>query len=116
MKIFLWIIVFILSVILFSVLGNYAGGALYLHLSGVPATQVTWWTLYEGIHLPFKHHNFASAVWGSVLTAWIVFLPVLIMVIYLWLYFMPKSGSLYGNARFANNKELEVFHYKSDQN
>lgn len=105
-----------MAVLICTIVGNYAGGALYLHQIGMPISQVTWWTLYDGVHLPFNHPNFSSAVWGGVLTAWIFFLPILIVVIVLWLYLMPKKNSLYGNARFANNKELEPFHYKGDIN
>lgn len=116
MKVFVWVVVFLLAVVIFTVIGNYSGGALYLHLAGVPVSQVTWWTLYNGVHLPIKHPDFPSAIWGSVLTAWIIFLPVLVTVVVLWLNFSPKNKSLYGNARFANNKELEPFHYKGDYN
>ncbi|EQB98964.1 hypothetical protein B738_21183 [Photorhabdus temperata subsp. temperata M1021] len=106
---------FLLAVVICTIIGNYSGGALYLYLSSVPVSHVTWWTLYNGVHLPFKHPDFASAIWGSVLTAWIMFLPVLVVIIVLWLHFMPKS-SLYGNARFANDRELEPFHYKGEYN
>jgi uncharacterized membrane protein len=116
MKVFLLVILFLLVVVIFAVIGNYSGGVLYLHLAEHPINQVTWWTLYNGVHLPYKHPDFSSAIWGSVLTAWIVFLPVLVVVVVLWLHFIPKNKSLYGNAKFANNKELEVFHYKGDYN
>lgn len=116
MKILLWIIIFVVAVVICIVIGNYAGGALYLHLAGYSFSEVTWWTLYNGVHLPYRHPEFSSAIWGSVLTAWIIFLPVLVVVVVLWLHFIPKNNSLYGNARFANNRELEVFHYKGDYN
>lgn len=117
MKLYLiWGIVFVIAAALAVVVGNYAGGALYLYLAGVPVTDVTWETLYNGVHLPYKHPDFSSAIWGSVLAAWIVFLPVLITIVVIWLVLLPKNQSLYGNARFANNKEMEVFHYKGDYN
>lgn len=116
MKLLIWAVIFLLAILLCTAIGNYAGGALYLYLSGVPVSQVTWWTLYNGVHLPFRHPDFSYAVWGSVLTAWIIFLPVLITFIVLWLYLMPKNNSLYGNARFANNRELESLHYRGDYN
>lgn len=115
-KFILWASVFIVAEIVCVIIANYSGGALYLYLAGFPARNVTWETLYIGVQLPYKHHDFSSAIWGSVLAAWIVFLPVLITVVTIWLYLLPKNNSLYGNARFANNKELEVFHYKGDYN
>ncbi|PHM25041.1 hypothetical protein [Xenorhabdus budapestensis] len=111
---FLGITIWILAVVACVVMGNYSGGALHLYLSDVSVSQVTWWSLYHSVHLPFQHPDFASAVWGGVLAAWIAFLPVFVAIIFLWLYFMPKTKSLYGNARFANNRELEPLHYKGD--
>lgn len=115
-KYLIWAVVFIIAVMLSVVTGNYAGGALYLYLTGVPVINVTWDTLYNGVHLPYKHPQFASAIWGSVLAAWIVFLPVLITVVTIWLFLLTENKSLYGNARFATNKEMEAFHYKGDYN
>jgi len=115
-KFIIWVSVFILAEIMCIIIANYSGGALYLYLAGMPASSVSWDTLYNGVHLPYKHHDFSSAIWGSVLAAWIVFLPVLITIVTIWLYLLPKNKSLYGNARFANNKELEAFHYKGDYN
>lgn len=115
-NILIWFLLFILASVACVVIGNYSGGMLYLYLADMPLSSVEWSTLYDGVHLPYKHHDFASAIWGSVLAAWIVFLPVFVAIITVWLYLLPKSNSLYGNARFANNKELEPFHYKGDYN
>lgn len=115
-KYLIWTVIFIVAVILSVIIGNYSGGALYLYLAGTSASNVTWDTLYNGVHLPYKHPDFSSAIWGSVLAAWIVFIPVLITVVTIWLFLLPKNKSLYGNARFATNKEMEVFHYKGDYN
>lgn len=117
MKLYLiWAVVFIAAVGLSIVVGNYSGGALYLYLSGMPVSDVLWGTLYKAIRVPYSHPHFTNAVWGCVLAAWVFFLPVLISVITIWMLLLPKNKSLYGDARFASNKELEAFHYKGDYN
>lgn len=113
-KILFFLFFFIIAVLLCSVIGNYSGGALYLYLSGQGIDSLSWLTLYEAVHLPYKHPDFASAIWGSVLAVWIFFLPVLIAVITIWLYQLQKGEALYGKARFANDKELKPFHYIGD--
>jgi len=113
---FILVAAFIASLVACVVIGNYSGGALYLYLSDIPASNVSWYTLYNGIHLNYKDKNFVNAVWGCAIAAWIVFLPVLISVITIWTYLRPNNKGLHGNARFANNKEMEKFHYKGDYN
>lgn len=108
--------IFIASVLLCVVVGNYSGGALYFYLAKIPVSNVTWYSLYDGIHLSVKDRNFVNAVWGAALAVWIIFLPVMVTLITIWSYMRPNNKGLHGNARFANNKELERFHYKGDYN
>lgn len=107
-------VIFIIALILFSIIGIYSGGALYLYLMNDDVSFVTYKTLYTALHLPFRSAGFANAIWSACLTVWIALLPVFVLIVFLFMHFMKRKESLYGNARFANNKELEPFHYTGD--
>lgn len=111
---FICIMAFLLGIPFFLVVGNYSGGCLFLYLKSIPVSEVTWWTLYDAAQLPYKHPDFSKAIWGCVLAVWIVFLAVFSAVMTIWLYLLPRNKALYGDARFANDKELASFHYKGD--
>lgn len=111
---FTWMLIFIIAMIICVIGGNYAGASLYHYLAGKSISSIGWYSLYDGVTLNYKHPDFTSAVWGSILAVWIVFLPVLSAVIAMWLNLLPKKQKLYGNARFANNREMEAFHYVGD--
>lgn len=93
--------------------GVYAGGALFLKLTGSPVSGLTWNTLWDARHLPFTDRRLLFLPWSWCATAALTFLPVCLTLVALWTRLKPRT-SLHGDARFANARELKQFEYRGD--
>lgn len=100
------LIVFLVAFLLFSIAGQYVGGAIFLKLTNIPFEYLSFNTLYVNWFdysndldiLPYlKISIAASAVFA--------FLPLLIGL--LAVIFGFKKEEIHGSARFANDIELE---------
>ncbi|WP_324729664.1 hypothetical protein [Pseudomonas chlororaphis] len=98
---------------LFFVLGVYAGGALFLLLTGGGYSSVTWHTLLDAADLAWNDRRLVFLPWAWCATAAITFLPIALTLLSYFLRLKPVS-SLHGDARFANNKELALFEYSGE--
>jgi TRAP-type C4-dicarboxylate transport system permease small subunit len=95
------------------VIGLYAGGAMFLHLTGAQLSSVSWDTLWEARHTPWKDTRVLYLPWSWCMTAAITFLPVGFALMAFFFRLKAKT-TLHGDARFANNKELRQFEYKGE--
>lgn len=96
-----------------AVLGLYAGGALFLKLTGASLWQVQWDTLWQARHLAWNDPRMLYLPWSWCLMAALTFLPVGLTLISLLYRLKPKT-SLHGDARFANARELKMFEYRGE--
>jgi TRAP-type C4-dicarboxylate transport system permease small subunit len=95
------------------VIGLYAGGAMFLHLTGAQLSSVSWDTLWEARHTPWKDTRVLYLPWSWCVTAAITFLPVGFALMAFFFRLKAKT-TLHGDARFANNRELRQFEYKGE--
>ncbi|WP_054092982.1 hypothetical protein, partial [Pseudomonas savastanoi] len=83
------------------VIGLYAGGALFLHLTQGHFAGLSWDTLWEARKLPWNDRRMLYVPWSWCVTAALTFLPVGITLMAIFMRLKPKT-SLHGDARFAN--------------
>ncbi|WP_411566798.1 hypothetical protein ACLIN3_27180 (plasmid) [Pseudomonas orientalis] len=95
------------------VVGLYAGGALFLHLTAGHLATLTWSTLWDARHIPFNDSRILYLPWSWCVTAALTFLPAGATLMAIFMRLKPKT-SLHGDARFANNRELRQFEYKGE--
>lgn len=104
-------IVFMMAVCF--VIGLYAGGAMFLHLTQGHFAGLSWDTLWETRKLAWNDRRMLYVPWSWCVTAALTFLPVGITLMALFVRLKPKT-SLHGDARFANNRELRQFEYQGE--
>ena len=97
---------------LFFVFGLYAGGSLFLLLTG-GVGSVSWHTLIDASNLALNDGRLVFLPWAWCATLAITLLPIGITLMAFFLRLKPVT-SLHGNARFANNAELRDFEYKGE--
>lgn len=95
------------------VAGIYAGGAVFLQLTGGHLSTVAWDTLWEARHLQLTDVRLLYLPWSWCITAAITFLPVAFALMSLFMRLKPRT-SLHGEARFATERELRQFEYKGE--
>lgn len=103
----------LVMMVVFFVVGVYAGGALFLKLTGSVISGLTWDTLWDARHLPLSDRRLLYLPWSWCLTAALTFLPACLTLAALWTRLKPRT-SLHGDARFANARELRQFEYKGE--
>ncbi|WP_421556719.1 hypothetical protein [Pseudomonas kitaguniensis] len=106
------LMVLVLMVVCF-VAGNYAGGAMFLKLTGGQLSALSFTTLWETRRLPLSDPRVLYVPWSWCVTAAITFLPVGFALMSFFMRLKPVS-SLHGDARFANARELRQFEYKGE--
>jgi type IV secretory pathway TraG/TraD family ATPase VirD4 len=116
MKFFYFILLFLCALVISSGIGFLSGNMLNQYLNNEGLLSFSLYSLNNGIHCYYKDPRFAHAFFGIAIAAGFSFLPVFISVFFLWAQFMGRNKSLYGDARFANNRELKPFHYNGDYN
>ena len=99
--------------VVFSVMGIYAGGALFLQLTDGNSNGVTWHTLIDAGRFSVTDRRLVYLPWSWCATAAIALLPIGVSLMALFMRMKPVS-SLHGDARFANDKELSLFEYKGE--
>lgn len=104
-------LVILLLTVVFAVLGLYAGGALFLQLTEGSYSGATWHTLIDAGEFSFTDKRLVYLPWSWCAMGGITFLPIGLSLLAYFMRLKPVS-SLHGNARFANDKELDLFEYK----
>ncbi|HDL7537457.1 hypothetical protein [Yersinia ruckeri] len=102
-----------IMMMVFFIIGLYAGGATYLAMIGGDFRQVTIMTLFNAGEIHLMDRNRLYLPWAWCVTAALTFLPVGMTLLALFLGTNKKS-SLHGDARFANNSELRAFKYRGN--
>ena len=95
------------------VIGLYAGGAVFLHWTGGSIDGLSWNTLWEARHAPWKDTRVLYLPWSWCVTAAITFLPVGFALMAFFFRLKPKT-TLHGDARFANEREMRLFEYQGE--
>lgn len=108
----LTLLILLLMVVCF-VAGLYAGGAVFLQLTGGHLSSVAWNTLWEARHLPFTDNRLLYLPWSWCITAAITFLPVGFALMAVFMRLKPRT-SLHGDAKFATDRELRQFEYQGE--
>lgn len=103
----------LLMVAVFFVLGLYAGGWVFLLLTGGEVEAVSYRTLLDARHYPLSDRRMVFLPWSWCVTAALTFLPLGLTLLALFWRFKPQR-SLHGDARFANDRELRAFEYQGD--
>jgi hypothetical protein len=94
-------------------IGLYAGGAVFLHLTGAQLSSVSWDTLWQARQTPWKDTRVLYLPWCWCITAAITFLPVGFALMAFFFRLKPKT-TLHGDARFANEREMRLFEYQGE--
>lgn len=108
----LLLLVLVLVIVCF-IGGCYAGGAVFLKLTGGKIGSVSLTTLWDARHLPLNDRRILYLPWSWCVTAAITFLPIGIALFSLLMRLNPVSA-LHGDARFANARELRQFEYMGE--
>lgn len=98
---------------LFFVLGMYAGGAVYLWMTGGDIHQVSFNTLLSVGDISISNRQKIFLPWAWCVTAALTFLPTGLTLLILF-GGMNKQKNLHGNAHFATDRELKAFEYKGN--
>ncbi|HAS8353305.1 TPA: hypothetical protein I7721_19660 [Vibrio vulnificus] len=101
----------IVLMIVFFVIGLYVGGGVYLTLTGGDFRQAALNTLLNAGDFSLTDRQKVFLPWSWCVTVALTFLPVGLTVFVLFLG-KNKKTTLHGDARFANNKELDAFKYR----
>lgn len=109
-KLTLFVLVLML---VFFVIGLYAGGAMFLHLTAGHLAALSWSTLWDARDTPLNDRRILYLPWSWCVTAAVTFMPAGVTVMAIFMRLKPTT-SLHGDARFANNKELRQFEYKGE--
>lgn len=109
------IVVFLMMFAIFGTIGQHVGSMVFLSMRGLPLGDASPLLLYqilgyyqEGILSPPVQRTFFIS--GGVSVA-VMILPPLLMMIGL---LIKRKASLHGDARFANNRELQPYIYNGD--
>ncbi|WP_440057893.1 hypothetical protein [Pseudomonas fragariae (ex Marin et al. 2024)] len=106
-------IMIIVLVVAFFIGGLYAGGALFLKLTGGDFGTLSYHTLWDARTLPLTDRRLLFLPWSWCATAALTFLPTGFFLLSVFLRLKPIS-SLHGDARFANESELRLFQYEGE--
>ena len=95
------------------VIGLYAGGALFLHLTHAPLAGLSWDTLWQARTISWNDKRVLYLPWSWCVTAGLTFLPAGAALLAIFFRLKPKT-TLHGDARFANDRELRQFEYAGE--
>lgn len=98
----------------FFVIGLYAGAATYLFLTTDSTAGTSFMTLFDANQQALSGRAEVWLPWSWAVTVGLTFLPAGVSILALLCRIKPQQSNLHGNARFANNKELEQFAYKGE--
>ncbi|EEF2701803.1 hypothetical protein FVB86_20695 [Salmonella enterica] len=104
--------VILVLVVVFFIIGLYAGGWTWLYFLGVPNPSPSLFTLLDqgGVHSLTDKAKMLLP-WAWCVTAAITFLPVGITLLALFGRSDGNRQDLHGSARFANKRELKRIWY-----
>lgn len=100
-------------IVVFFIGGLYAGAATFLQLTTGSMAGMSLMTLIEVSEQSSIQGLSVYLPWSWAVTAAITFLPVG-MTLLLLMGRIKGPNDLHGNARFANNKEMEQFAYRGE--
>ena len=100
---------------IFFILGMYAGAAAYLQVTAGSIDGLSFWTLLDASRQALSGRGEVFLPWAWAVTAAVTLFPIGIWLCAILSRVNPQN-TLHGNARFANNKELEQFAYKGEYN
>ncbi|WP_299496374.1 type IV secretory system conjugative DNA transfer family protein [uncultured Shewanella sp.] len=98
-------LLFLVSCILFAIVGQYAGGAFFLKETSIPLRYLSYSTLYDYWGEYINHRDFKGTLgFSAIIAASTTIIPLSLMLFFIMV--SHKKEELHGSARFANEKEL----------